>query len=267
MTGVALITGGSSGIGLATARLLRSRGYRVALVARSADRLNEVAADLNALALPCDVADIDALPDLVSATVDAYGSLDVLVNNAGVHYRGSMLRHTPQQLAQMVMVNTAAPIALTRAAAEVMQPGSVVVNVASLAGKLPLAGAATYSGSKAGVRFWAMAAAEDLAERGIRMATVNPGPVDTGFFDEDLEHVTPMTFSQPMSTVEQCAQAVLKAIEADESPMEIDVPFASGKLATLGYVAPPLHRILRPALEKRGAKVKAELMRQKGLSG
>lgn len=267
MTGVALITGGSSGIGLATARLLRSRGYRVALVARSADRLNEVAADLNALALPCDVADIDALPDLVSATVDAYGSLDVLVNNAGVHYRGSMLRHTPQQLAQMVMVNTAAPIALTRAAAEVMQPGSVVVNVASLAGKLPLAGAATYSGSKAGVRFWAMAAAEDLAERGIRMATVNPGPVDTGFFDEDLEHVTPMTFSQPMSTVEQCAQAVLKAIEADESPMEIDVPFASGKLATLGYVAPPLRRILRPALEKRGAKVKAELMRKKGLSG
>ena len=217
MTGVALITGGSSGIGLATARLLRSRGYRVALVARSADRLNEVAADLNALALPCDVADIDALPDLVSATVDAYGSLDVLVNNAGVHYRGSMLRHTPQQLAQMVMVNTAAPIALTRAAAEVMQPGSVVVNVASLAGKLPLAGAATYSGSKAGVRFWAMAAAEDLAERGIRMATVNPGPVDTGFFDEDLEHVTPMTFSQPMSTVEQCAPAVRKAIEAGMS--------------------------------------------------
>ena len=220
MTGVALITGGSSGIGLATARLLRSRGYRVALVARSADRLNEVAADLNALALPCDVADIDALPDLVSATVDAYGSLDVLVNNAGVHYRGSMLRHTPQQLAQMVMVNTAAPIALTRAAAEVMQPGSVVVNVASLAGKLPLAGAATYSGSKAGVRFWAMAAAEDLAERGIRMATVNPGPVDTGFFDEDLEHVTPMTFSQPMSTVEQCAQAVLKAIEADVEALD-----------------------------------------------
>ena len=203
MTRVALITGASSGIGLATARLLRGRGYRVALVARSADRLNEVAAELGALALPCDVADIDALPDLVSATVDEYGSLDVLVNNAGVHYRGSMLRHTPQQLAQMVMVNTAAPIALTRAAAEVMQPGSVVVNVASLAGKLPLAGAATYSGSKAGVRFWAMAAAEDLAERGIRMATVNPGPVDTGFFDEDLEHVTPMTFSQPMSTVEQ----------------------------------------------------------------
>ncbi len=267
MTQIALITGASSGIGLATARLLSTRGYQLALVARSADRLQQVADELGAVALPCDVGDIDALPDLVAAVVARYGGIDVLVNNAGVHHRGSMLRHTPQQLAQMIQVNTAAPIALTRAAADVMRPGSVVVTVASLAGKLPVAGAATYSGSKAGVRFWAMAAAEDLAERGIRIATVNPGPVDTGFLDEDLANVTPMTFSQPMSTVDQCAQAVLKAIEAEESPMEIDVPFASGKLATLGYISPPLRRLLRPALEKRGARVKQDLLRRKGLPG
>ena len=265
MTRVALVTGASSGIGLATAELLRGHGYRLVLVARSEERMREVAGQLDALALPADVGDVAALPDLVGAVIAEFGALDVLVNNAGVHHRGSMLRHSPEQLAEMIMVNTAAPIALTRVAADVMEPGSVVVTVASLAGKLPLAGAATYSGSKAGVRFWAMAAAEDLAGRGIRVATVNPGPVDTGFLDEDLENVTAMTFSQPMSTVERVAQAVLEAIEADESPMEIDVPFASGKLATLGYVSPPLRRLLRPALEKRGAKVKAEFLRRKGL--
>ncbi len=264
MSRVALITGASSGIGEATARLLHARGYRVALVARSAAALQAVADDLGegAFARPCDVGDVSALPGLVDDVVAHFGRLDVLVNNAGVHHRGSMLRHSAQELAQMIAVNTAAPIALTRIAADHMPPGSVVVNVASLAGKLPVPGAATYSGSKAGVRFWALAAAEDLAERGIRIATVNPGPVDSGFFDDDLDNVTPMTLSQPMSTVEQCAMAVLRAIESDVT--EIDLPFASGKLATLGYVSPPLRRVLRPLLEKRGARVKDELQRRKG---
>ena len=264
MSRVVLVTGASSGIGEATARLLHSRGYRVALVARSADALQRLADELGdgAWARPCDVGDVGALAGLVGDVVGHFGGLDVLVNNAGVHYRGSMLRHTPEQLAQMIAVNTVAPIALTRIAADRMKPGSVVVNVASLAGKLPVPGAATYSGSKAGVRFWALAAAEDLAERGIRIASVNPGPVDSGFFDDDLDNVTPMTLSQPMSTVEQCARAVLRAIETDVT--EIDIPFASGKLATLGYVSPPLRRVLRPVLEKRGARVKEELKRRKG---
>lgn len=263
MSRVVLITGASSGIGEATARLLHARGYRVALVARSADALQRLADELGegAFARPCDVGDVAALHGLVEDVVGHFGGLDVLVNNAGVHYRGSMLRHTPEQLAQMIAVNTAAPIALTRIAADRMPPGSVVVNVASLAGKLPVPGAATYSGSKAGVRFWALAAAEDLAERGIRIANVNPGPVDSGFFDDDLDNVTPMTLSQPMSTVDQCARAVLRAIETEVT--EIDLPFASGKLATLGYVSPPLRRLLRPLLEKRGARVKEDLKRRK----
>jgi short-subunit dehydrogenase len=262
----ALITGASSGIGLATARLLHSRGYRVGLVARSADRLEQVAAELGegAVAFPCDVGDLGRLPALVTDVVEAFGPIDVLVNNAGVHHRGSMLRHTPEELAQMIVVNTAAPIALSRIAVDHMPSGAVIVNVASLAGKLPVPGSATYSGSKAGLRFWALSAAEDLAERGIRVANVNPGPVDSGFFDDDLDNVAPITFSQPMSTVEQVAAAVLAAIDAEDSPMEIDLPYASGKLATLGYIAPPVRRLLRPALEKRGAKVKEELKRQKG---
>ncbi len=261
----ALITGASSGIGLATARLLHGHGYKVALVARSAGTLHDVAAELGegAFAFPCDVGNLGGLPRLVEEVVEALGSIDVLVNNAGVHHRGSMLRHTPEELAEMIVVNTAAPISLSRIVVDQMLPGSVIVNVASLAGKVPVPGSATYSGSKAGLRFWSLSAAEDLAERGIRMANVNPGPVDSGFFDHDLDNVSPITFSQPMSTVDQVAQAVLDAIDAKASPMEIDLPYASGKLATLGYIAPPVRRLLRPALEKRGAKVKEQLKRQK----
>lgn len=266
MPRAALITGASSGIGLATARLLHARDYRVGLVARRAERLDQVAAELGegAVAFPCDVGDLGRLPALVDDVVAGLGGLDVLVNNAGVHHRGSMLRHSPEDLAQMIVVNTAAPIALTRAAVDHMPPGGVVVNVASLAGKTPVPGGATYSGSKAGLRFWALAAAADLAERGIRIATINPGPVDSGFLDLDLDNVAPITFSQPISTVDQVAQAVLKAIEATASPLEIDLPYASGKLATLGYISPPVRRALQPLLEKRGAKVKAQLLRDKG---
>lgn len=260
----AIVTGASSGIGLATARLLITRGYQVALVARGRADLERAAAELGdrAYARPCDVADIEALGGLVSECADRFGAIDVLVNNAGAHYRGSMLRHSPHDLARMIDVNTAAPIALTRAVVDHMPRGGVIVNVTSLAGKVPVPGSATYSGSKAGLRFWALAAAEDLAPLGIRIANVNPGPVDTGFFAGDLDNVAPITFSQPMSTADEVAQAVWKAIESDKSPLEIDVPAMSGRLSTLGYVSPHLRRVLRPVLEKRGQRVKEELKRR-----
>lgn len=264
---VVIVTGASSGIGLATARLFVQEGARVALVARTVAKLEAAAAELGerALALPCDVGDLSRLPWLVDQVVTRCGGLDAVVNNAGLHHRGDMMRHSPQALADMFTVNTVAPVVLTRLAAERMRPGGCVVNVASLAGKLPVPGSATYSGTKAGLRFWALAAAEDLARRGLRIANVNPGPVDSGFFDGDIEHVSALTFSQPMSTSEQVAEAVLACILSQESPMEIDLPAASGKLATLGYVAPRLSRVLRPMLERRGARAKAAFMRRRGL--
>lgn len=264
---VAIVTGASSGIGLAAARLLHARGMRVALVARTADKLEALAKELGegAAAFACDVSDLSRLPGLVDQVIARFGGLDVVVNNAGLHHRGDFLRHLPQAFADMFTVNTVAPVVLTRIAADFMRAGGCVVNVASLAGKLGVPGSAVYSGTKAGLRFWALAAAEDLARRGLRIANVNPGPVDTGFFDGDIEHVSNLTFSQPMSSAEQCAEAVLACIEGQESPMEIDVPRASGKLATLGYLSPGISRALRPLLERRGAKAKAAFMRRKGL--
>jgi short-subunit dehydrogenase len=264
---VALVTGASSGIGLATARLLHRHGMRVALVARTQAKLEQVAAELGdgAAAIPCDVSDLSRAGWLIEQVVARFGGLDVLVNNAGLHHRGDMLRHPAQALADMFVVNTVAPVVLTRVAADHIRPGGCVVNVASLAGKLGVPGSAVYSGSKAGLRIWALAAAEDLAPRKIRVSNVNPGPVDSGFFDADIHSVSALTFSQPMSTPEQCADAVLACIQSKRTAMEIDLPYASGKLATIGYLWPRLRRALQPLLERHGARAKAAFIRRRGL--
>lgn len=263
---VAIVTGASSGIGLAAARLLAAKGCKVALVARTAKKLEEVAKELgDAAAFPLDVGKLDEVEKLPARVRERFGRLDIVVNNAGLHHRGDMLRHAPKALADMVAVNLTSPIVLTRAAVDEMRSGGVIVNVASLAGKLGVPGSAVYSGTKAGLRFFALGAAEDLGRRGIRIANVNPGPVDTGFFDGDIHNVSPLTFSQPMSTADECAEAVLAAVLSKESPLEIDLPKASGKLATLAYLAPGLQRVLRPVLEKKGKRAKAEFIKKKGL--
>ena len=266
---VAIVTGASSGIGLAVARMLIAGGCHVAMVARGVDRLHRVCKQLGARAhaFPLDVGDLRAVTALPDAVIERLGRVDIVINNAGLHHRGDMLRHRPQQLADMFMVNLVAPVVLTRVVADLMPPGGVVVNVASLAGKLGVPGSAVYSGTKAGLRFWALAAAEDLGRRGIRVANVNPGPVDTGFFDDDFEHVSDLTFSQPMCSPEQVAAIVLDCVRSDETGLDVDVPYFSGKLSTLGYLAPGIGRLLRPLLERRGAAAKRRYLAKRGLGG
>ncbi len=263
---VAIVTGASSGIGLALARMLIAEGASVAMVARGVDRLERVCAELGpkAIAFALDVGDLARLANLPGEVVAKLGRLDVVVNNAGVHYRGDMLRHEADKLATMFMVNLVAPVVLTRVAADVMPTGSVVVNVASLAGKLGVPGSAVYSGTKAGLRFWAMAAAGDLEGRGIRIANVNPGPVDTGFFDDDFDNVSNLTFSQPMVTADAVALRVMEAIHSEKTGLDLDIPVGSGKLATLGYLMPSIGRMLRPMLERKGAAAKARYAERRG---
>jgi short-subunit dehydrogenase len=264
---VALITGASSGIGLAVARTLVERGARVALVARSADKLNAIAGQLGAdraAAFALDVTDRAGVVALPAAVVARFGRLDIVVNNAGVNHRGAVSGRSASELAQIVDTNLVAPILLTQAALAQLGPGGVVVNVASLAGKVPVPDEATYSGSKSGLRAFSRALALELAEHGstARVCTVCPGPVDTGFFGDDLARVPDLVFSQPMSSAEQIAQAVMRAIESDAT--EIDVPALSGKLATLGYLSPRVFASLRPLLERQGARNKARYLRRRG---
>ena len=252
---IALITGGSAGIGLAVARKLSAQGVRVALVARTEKTLREVAAGLDGAEIfPLDLRDLPAVAALPAKVVEKMGALDILVNNAGTHHRGTMLSRQPLELAEMVTVNLGAPVVLCRAAAPLMNPGGSIVNVASLAGMVPVRHQATYGATKAGLRAFSKAIRQELREKRISVSVVSPGPVDTGFFGEDLEKVADIVFSQPMSTAEEVAGAILACIR--DGTDEIAVPWASGKLCTLGYVAPSLLKALQPLMERRGARAK-----------
>jgi hypothetical protein len=191
--------------------------------------------------------------------LERFGRLDVVVNNAGVNHRGAVIEREAVELEQIIGTNLLAAILLTRAALPHLREGAAIVNVASLAGKVSVPDEATYSASKAGLRAFSRALSSELRGRGIHVASVCPGPVDTGFLG-DLSSVPDLVFSQPMSTPEEVAAAVLRAVE--ERIRELDVPFLSGKLATLGYLTPSLFELSRPLLERIGASNKRRLLRR-----
>lgn len=256
---VALVTGASSGIGLSVSRAFAARGARVAMVARTKETLEAAARSLDdrGAAFPLDVTDRTALAALPGAVVALWGRLDVLVNNAGVNHRGPARGRTADELAETVETNLVAPMLLTRAALPFLKAGSAVVNVASLAGKIPVPDEAAYSASKAGLRAFSRALHAELSREGIRVSAVNPGPVDTGFFG-DVAAVPDLVFSQPMSGAEDVAAAVVRAVETDA--LEVDVPALSGALCTLGYLSPSLFALLRPLFSRIGARNKARYL-------
>lgn len=262
---VAIVTGASSGIGRAVSEALVARGGRVALVARSQRRLDETAQALGldrTAVFALDVRDRPALEALPAQVVDRFGRLDFLVHSAGVNHRGAVEERRVDDLTEILEVNLVGSIVLTRAALPHLNEGGAIVAVASLAGKIPVPHEATYSASKTGLRAFARALGQELRTRRIRVSTVCPGPVDTAFLGETRD-VPDLVFSQPMSSAERVAAAVLLAI--DSGRPEIDVPQLSGKLATLGYLSPAFFAFLRPFLERRGARNKARyLLRRRG---
>jgi short-subunit dehydrogenase len=258
-----VITGASAGIGLSCARQFAEAGANVVLVARGAAGLEaaraEVARIAPALAIATDVAKPEAPDQIVGAAIDRFGAIHVLVNNAGMHARGPFAEQKADALAQMVDVNLRAPIALThRALPHLLATGhGAIVNVASLAGKIPTVGSAVYSATKFGLRAFSMALADELRGKGVTVSCVSPGPVDTQFIMAELDTVSDLTMSQPLTSPEDVAALVVAC--ALDGKLERATPRMSSLLTTLGYLAPSLRRALRPGLERRGRKNKQRL--------
>jgi len=253
-----VITGASSGVGAAAARAFAAEGARVVIAARTAAALGAVAKEIGerALAIPTDVADPEQARALIERAVVETGGIDVLVNNAAYNQRGDVIDAEPAALARVVDVNLRAPIFLTRLALPHMRqrPKANVVNVASIAGQIPLPEEATYSATKFGLRGFSMALAEELRATSIRVSIVSPGPIDTGFITRDLDNVSDLVFSQPMSSAEEVAGAVLDC--AHDGKLERTLPRLSGVLATAGYLVPELTHRLRPLLLAQGRRAK-----------
>ena len=176
----ALVTGGSSGIGLAIARMLRDEGHALTLAARKLERLEEAAAELGATAVAADVQHEEDCARLVKTHVETHGGLDVLVNSAGVGIAGMIGDTTTKHFDLQQAVNLRGAFLVTREALPALREAKgYVVNLASIAGTIPTPGLATYGAAKAAVISLTRSLAREEAAAGVRVTAICPGFVDT----------------------------------------------------------------------------------------
>lgn len=179
---VVIITGASSGIGAATAVEFAKGGAKVVLAARRIKKLREVAQQLQhyeteTLIVETDVSKDEDLEALVQQTLDKFGRIDVLVNNAGVAYGGNVNDHTPESISQLLDVNLRAAIRLTQIVLPTIlhQNSGHIINVTSMASLIKSPGQSVYSATKAGLNAFSDCLRREVASTGVRVSTVLPG--------------------------------------------------------------------------------------------
>lgn len=257
-----IITGGSEGVGAATARKFAASGANLLLAARGKKNLElmgELRSKTRVEIMAMDVSDEDACANLFRKAAFEFGEIHVLVNNAGYHVRGPVESIASDELGKMIDVNLKAPIILSRHVVPYMREagGGAIINVASLAGRVPVPGAATYSATKFGLRAFTFALGDELRDAGIKLAAVSPGPIDTGFIMSNIDNVTDLTFSQPIVTADQVADEIMTLCANDKR--ERSMPPISGLLTTVSYLFPGLGNMMRPLLLAKGRRVKRDL--------
>ncbi|MGJ9423015.1 SDR family NAD(P)-dependent oxidoreductase [Aeromicrobium sp. CF3.5] len=190
---VAVVTGASSGLGVEFALGLAEAGADIALGARRADRLADTARQVEergrrAIATTTDVGDPDSCTALVASAMEAFGRVDVLINNAGVSSAAPATRETPEEFRRVIDINLNGSYWMAQACARVMQPGSSIINISSILG-ITTAGLpqAAYAASKAGI----IGLTRDLAQqwtgrKGIRVNAIAPGFFASEMTDEYL---------------------------------------------------------------------------------
>ncbi|MEO0851980.1 MAG: SDR family oxidoreductase [Cyanobacteria bacterium J06648_11] len=194
MTKVALITGGSAGIGRATARAFAGLGYRLAIASRTVEPLKQVAIDLEkqfnaeVLAVPTDVSDPEQVKHLIDTTLERYEAIDIAVNNAGICISGSFTSTTRADWEQVMNVNVWGYIHTAQAIVpHMLDRGSgQIINVGSFGGKMPLPDMTAYCTTKYAVTGLTEALRLELEPKGITVIGVHPGIVKTEFLDRAI---------------------------------------------------------------------------------
>jgi NAD(P)-dependent dehydrogenase (short-subunit alcohol dehydrogenase family) len=199
----ALVTGGSSGIGLAIARMLQDEGFDLTLVSRRPERVEAAAAELGVTAVAANMADAEDCERIVADHRERFGRLDVLVNSAGVGIGGTVEELPAKSLDLQLGVNLRGLFLVTQAAIPLLRESrGWIVNLASIAGTVPTPGLATYGATKAAVIALTRSLNEELDADGVRAIALCPGFVDTPM--AQWSGIEPAEMIRP----EDCAEVV-----------------------------------------------------------
>jgi short-subunit dehydrogenase len=215
----ALVTGASSGIGSAFALRIARDGARVALVARRADELEQVAREIRAdggeaVVLPCDVADADQVAHTCARALDAWGGIELLVNNAGYGHHRTFLEWKLEDMERVMRVNYFGSLYFTKALlpSMVQQQRGWIVFVASVAGKIAPPEESAYAASKFAMVGLAASLSLEVEDAGVHVLTVCPGVIRTPFFDEEaLSRMAPAA-KRGMVDVDSLVEAMIDAL-------------------------------------------------------
>lgn len=217
---VALVTGGGSGLGEATARAFAAAGSTVAVVDRNEEGASRVCQDLvdqghQSLALPCDVSDAADVQRVIEAVTGRLGRLDVAINCAAVDYVASIEELSVEQWNRVIDVNLSGPFNVARSVFPVMrqQGGGHIVNIASTAAVRAWGNAAAYHASKWGLRGFSRGLSVEGRPHGIRVTTIIPGGMRTHWFDRFPEQGIPMPDEEHLQDPATVAQAIIFAVQ------------------------------------------------------
>ena len=208
---VAVVTGGASGIGAATAARLRDRGARVAVLDRAYSDVNHA----EALEVPCDVADSESARAAIEIVAAEFGAIDILVNNAGIGAAGDIAQNDDDEWHQVLSVNVISIARVTRAALPfLLRSGhAAVVNTSSVLADVGVPQRALYSASKGAVRSLTLAMAADFVKQGIRVNAVTPGTADTPWVQRLLDQAPD---AQAAAAALRARQPMGRLVTADE---------------------------------------------------
>ncbi len=221
---VAIVTGAGRGIGRAIAIALAHAGYSLCIAARTREELEETRRlsglqPVRSLIVLIDLTADDAADDLVGATLDCFGRIDVLVNNAGWAPPRTPLQKLRQtDIDRMIALNLRAPIALTRLAAAKMSAGGTIVNIASASARRLPAGESVYAATKAGLVAFTHAAFAELRHANVKLSVVVPGLVDTPLIPNNKR-----IDRSAMMAAEDVATAVMQTIDSPPRTAAVEI--------------------------------------------
>lgn len=253
---VALVTGASSGIGAATARVLAGAGLRVALCARRKDRLEDLAAELTARgsvvsAHAVDVTDALAVRAMVDEVIARWGRLDVLVNNAGRGFSATVEQTTAEELRALMELNVVAALGATQAVLPIMrrQGSGHIINISSVVGRRSVPYRAAYSATKFALGALSEALRVELTGTGIRVTLVYPiRTAQTEFSQAEVQKV-PSRPMGPVQSAERVARSILRCVRRPRP--EVYPYWPVRILAVMSVIAPGLvDRGMRRVLQR-----------------